>query len=497
MRIELWPHQREAVDAAHIAITEGRDKGLWVMPTGSGKTVAFCTLAKELGQPTLVVVHRDELLRQAAGAFEEIWPKARVGTLGGEDYGSSTVLVATVQSLKNKLGQIPPDRFSLVVIDEAHHAPAKTWGRVIEHFRPGLLLGCTATPKRLDGEDILPLFGDEVLYEYGLGQAMQDDHLVPARQKAVYTQTDLSGLKAGRGDFSEKALAPVVVTEARTRAVVDGYLEHGEGRPALVFAVNLDHASQIRKALEAVGVPAASVTGKMDPGTRQQVLADFGEGKLRVLVSCQVLTEGYDEPGVSCVVMARPTKSQALYAQCVGRGLRVDPERGKKDCLVLDVVDRACRHRVVVASDLFGARVVDCRGQDIREAARQERARWPLEPLSPTASKEARWDLGEETPWEELPDLRGYKPTQRWQVQPASEKQLKRLAGYGFERHRALTQGEADYLLDQCKELDARYLTPPTPKQERVLRARGLWFPGMSKRQAGAALGTLWAGAWR
>src|SRR5262249_26580260 len=193
------------------------------------------------------------------------------------------------------------------------------------------------------------------------------------------------------------SLAQAVVNEPRTRAVVEGYLRYGEGRPALVFAVSVEHAQQISQALGAAGVPAAAVIGEMGKGERAQVLADFRSGSLQALVSCEVLTEGYDERRVSCVVMARPTKSEALYTQCVGRGLRTDPDRGKEDCLVLDVVDRASKHAVIVASQLFGPRVRDCRGEDIRDAARREAARRALETVSPTVAQAARWEMGQET----------------------------------------------------------------------------------------------------
>src|SRR5262249_2635645 len=139
-----------------------------------------------------------------------------------------------------------------------------------------------------------------------------------------------------------------------------------------------------------------------------------------------VPSEGYDERRVSCVVMARPTASKAFYYQCVGRGMRIDPASGKADCLVLDVIDRAARRHPVVASDLFGARVPDCEGGDIRVAARREKLHWRLHPVSPSASLQADWDLGVETRWEELPDLEDYAPT--WgQELDASERQLRML----------------------------------------------------------------------
>src|SRR5262249_26347599 len=127
--IELWPHQRAAVDAAHSALAQGKHRGLWVMPAGTGKTRAFATLAREMELPTLVVVHRQELVRQTVDTFGEVWPEVQAATLSEKGWEQAQILVATVQSLVKRLGLLPPDRFGLVVLDEAHDATAKTWQR--------------------------------------------------------------------------------------------------------------------------------------------------------------------------------------------------------------------------------------------------------------------------------------------------------------------------------------------------------------------------------
>ena len=132
------------------------------------------------------------------------------------------MVVATVQSLRTKLGRLPPDRFELVVLDEAHNAPARSWVRVIEHFRPRLLLGCTATPRRLDGKDLGACFGGAPLYVYGLDRAMAEGHLVPIRQRGSRTEVSLDAVPVRAGHFSTRELARAVATGARTRAVVDG-----------------------------------------------------------------------------------------------------------------------------------------------------------------------------------------------------------------------------------------------------------------------------------
>src|SRR5262245_9229829 len=169
----LWQHQQRALAAAHQAINSGRARGLWVMPTGSGKTAAFMTLAAQLGEPTLVVVHRGELARQAADEASRRWPGAAVGLLPGKGWESAQVVVATVQSLSRRLAKFPVGRFGLLVMDEAHHAPADSWRAVLDHFQPRFALGCTATPDRADRQDVEGQFGG-VIYQYALGDAMAD-----------------------------------------------------------------------------------------------------------------------------------------------------------------------------------------------------------------------------------------------------------------------------------------------------------------------------------
>src|SRR5262249_23773264 len=148
--------------------------------------------------------------------------------------------------------------------------------------------------------------------------------------------------------------------------------------------VDLEHVEQLRQAFLAAGVPAASVTGKMSSEERRRVLDEFRAGQHRVLVSCELLTEGFDERSVSCVVLARPTQSLGFYQQSVGRGLRSVPASGKRDCLILDVRDRGVKHRVVTAANLFEAHVQDCEGQDVLEVAIAAQRSYDVKPLVPT-----------------------------------------------------------------------------------------------------------------
>src|SRR5262249_29015457 len=171
-----------------------------------------------------VVVHRDELVRQAENAFKEVGPDVPLGVIQGprKGCGSVGVCIATVQSLARKLGQLPPDAYGLVVVDEAHHIPASSWSKVADHLRPRFLLGVTATPTRLDSKPLGTWFGEEPLFEYRLENAIRDGVLVPLRQRLIQTEIDLDGVQARKGgDFATAALSRVVATEARNRVVVE------------------------------------------------------------------------------------------------------------------------------------------------------------------------------------------------------------------------------------------------------------------------------------
>src|SRR5262249_14911177 len=198
------------------------------------------------------------------------------------------VVVATVQSLARRLSEFRPDRFGLVVVDEAHHATARSWSKVLHHLHPQLLLGCTATPRRLDGQSLSELFGPP-LYRYALKDAIAAGYLVPVRQRAILTGVSLASVRVRKGDFIAKDLAAAVIAEGRSSEVVRAYQDHAAGRPVLIFAASLAHVEQLQRAFTDAGILVASITGKMPREQRRLRLADFREGRLQGLVSCEVL----------------------------------------------------------------------------------------------------------------------------------------------------------------------------------------------------------------
>jgi superfamily II DNA or RNA helicase len=501
MEPKLWPPQELAIEAALKAMKEGRTAGLWCMPTGTGKTRAFCTLASRLRARTLILVHREELAQQTIATLASVWPGASVGLVRAEsnDWTGKQIVVATVQSLYRRLAQYPPDHFPLVVFDEAHHAAADSWQLVADHFT-GFRLGATATPTRLDGRGLDDLFGEKPVYVYPLKTAIRDGYLVGIKQYAIETTVDLNGVANRGNDFAPEELAEAVVNEARTRAVVEAFLGHAGDRKTVAFCVSLKHVDQVCEAFQLEGVEARSVTGEMNREDRAQVLADFAKGRFQVLVNCQVLTEGYDERSIGCVLMARPTQSKALYQQMLGRGLRLCPEAGKEDCLVLDVVDNCRRHQLVTATSLLGVHKVNADGMDVldleqEEIEEQERALLERKPCLPPEAT-VHWTAQPFDPfgpdWE--PNLlEGYEPLFAWHKDPATDGQLAALRRRGYEPPQGVTKGEANAVLSHA-----------SPKQRRVLSRRGLWHDGLSFDDAsklidGVSLKEGWstpAGGW-
>ena len=234
MTFQLWPHQLAAIDAVKSAIRDGRQSGVVSSPTGTGKSATGATLACDLGWPTLVLVHRDELARQWQATFDRVWPEASVGVVQADrdewDDGQD-VVVASVPSLHDcRLPKMPRDRFRFVIVDECHHAPAATWSAVLDHFRSRFILGLSATPYRLDGKGLADRFGREPLYVYALRQAIEDGRLARLTQYAIETGADLDTVGHRAGDFIDGELSTCVNTPARNAVVVEAFEKHASDR---------------------------------------------------------------------------------------------------------------------------------------------------------------------------------------------------------------------------------------------------------------------------
>jgi superfamily II DNA or RNA helicase len=375
------PYQQEAIAAILNARARGRQRVLVTMPTGTGKTSVFTWLMERMNltRPALVLAHRDELIRQAADRIQALAPGVRVGVEKAEESApaASEVVVASVQSIGRKnctrlewLAEVGPE---LIICDEAHHAPADSYLRVFERFGAfdpdgAFLVGCTATPHRLDAKKMGEVFQEEA-YRYEMRTAMQEGWLCPIRCYRVVTDTDISDVKTVSGDFEVGALSRAVNNRQRTEQVLNHWVDAAWGRRTIAFCVDVAHAHDTAALFRKAGIPAEAVDGGMPMEERRAVLARLKSGETKVVANCQVLTEGFDCPEVGCVVMLRPTKSSALYTQMAGRGTR--PAPGKEDLILLDVVDNCCRHSLITAPVLLGLPPnLDLEGESLLKTAK-------------------------------------------------------------------------------------------------------------------------------
>jgi len=374
----LRQYQRDAIEAVLEARRSGVRRMLVCLPTGAGKTVIFSHLAQLARRQVLVLAHREELLSQAREKLQNALQETAVVALErGAERGAhdAKVLVCSIRSLHEQrlAGVIRGRDLGLVIYDECHHAAAEDNLRVLRQIGvfdadwPGTLLGFTATTARGDGKGLEDVF-ERIVYSRTLPDLIDAGYLSRLRGFRISTAADLTRLSPGGSDFREEELAEAVDIEERNALVARSIQELARDRRTIAFCVTVNHARNLCHSLNVLGVPAGIVHGAMPSEQRARALADFRAGITQVLCNVAVLTEGFDDPGVSCVAMARPTRSEGLYAQCVGRGTRLHP--GKKDCLILDFVDLSELSLCSLPS-LFGVpRELDLRGEDVSEARR-------------------------------------------------------------------------------------------------------------------------------
>lgn len=406
--IELRNYQRDCLNANWKLWRKGVRRLLTALPTGTGKTVIFSQLPKAFPGRYLIIAHRKELLDQSAAQLEAANPGLSVDIEQAERVASekAQVVVASIQTLAvspERLERLNPESYGTVVIDEAHHIMARTYCQLLARlglgpetgglsslkrqsrkamelfkgFHPSstgpVLLGFTATPHRTDKLGLEYVF-DEMAYSRTIAEMMKEGWLCPITGWRIETGLDLSGVKLTHGeygeDYQEKALSAVVNTPERNRQAVQAYQRYCDGQQAIVFCVDVQHVSDMLAAFDQADVQAMAVTGTTPKDERDMIIAGYKAGAYQVLVNCMVLTEGFDAPETSCIVMCRPTKSQLLYTQMLGRGTRVAP--GKEKLTVLDLVDVTATG-VCSLNTLFGLPPNhNLDGKDVQEEAEEE-----------------------------------------------------------------------------------------------------------------------------
>lgn len=357
--VELRPYQREALRAVQQAGARGVRRVAVSLPTGAGKTVIFAELIRRRGGRALVLAHRDELVSQAAEKVRGVRPACAVGFVKAErDELDAHVVVASVQTLARpkRLTRLGRD-FTIVVVDEAHHATARSYRAILEHvraFSPGgpLVVGVSATFRRADGAALGDIF-EEVVFERSMRELIDAGYLCEIRGIQVKLRcADFGRLNVVAGDFDQGDVEGVLLDAKAPEHAVEAYERYAAGRKAIVFTPTVRVARLVAAAFLGNGHGAEVVDGKTPCEERRALLARFRSGETRIVVNCGVLVEGYDNPSVECIVVMRPTTSLALYTQMVGRGTR--PHPGKADLLVLDLVGATERHDLVTSATLLG-----------------------------------------------------------------------------------------------------------------------------------------------
>jgi len=376
--MQLRDYQTEAI-AQTLASWQQHTDVLGVAATGAGKTVIFIKLLTELltpGTRGLILAHREELIEQPIERLRAVageWlmdgslDRPRVGRLlGGQKDYDRQLTVATVQTLsyRRKDGEqwstphldklLAAGPIDYLITDEAHHAISPSYLQIVESLRnanPAMKhLGVTATPQRGDGKAMANGF-THTAFTVTIADLVRRGYLVKPTWYAITTQIDLAGVKTVAGDFQQKALADRFDTEACRQVVVAAHKEYAADRPAIAFTVSVAGAYALAEAFRAAGYTAVAADGTTDKAVRRQLLADFRAGRFQILVNCGLWTEGLDVPEIACIHLARPTRSDGLYIQMVGRGLR--PVDGKSDCLILDYIPADARN-VAMLGDILG-----------------------------------------------------------------------------------------------------------------------------------------------
>ena len=451
--MELKPRQQEAFDAVFAALDRGIDKALLSIPTGVGKTCIGLHVARQF-ERACFLVHRTELMQQTADSATRIDPAWPIGFIAPGQQNLQPLTVAMLPTIYRRLEKIDPDAFDCVIIDEAHHATSKSWRAVADHFAGAKLrLGLSATPERADGSDLSHLFS-EIAYEMSVEQAVNENYLVKPIARQCLTSCSLERVRTTAGDFNEGDLAAIVDCPERNQFVVSKFLEHAKERKAIAFTVTIDHAKHLVEAFQAQGVNADWVAG--DSPDRAEKLSRFRRGETQVLASCMVLSEGYDETSVDCILLCRPTKSRALFSQQCGRGLRLHP--GKQDCLILDFVDASGKHRLVSVWKWMGYTRPPKENERLElDGEKQKRE-------SRVAAVDADREINLLLPPPELPIDFEYGQ-HAWHFEPPTERQLVFLTQLGYDvAQNDFSRGQASAIISG---------QPPSVAQLRLLANLG------------------------
>jgi len=514
----LWPHQRKQYMAVRAELAkEDVRSTLVVSATGTGKTTLLSSVAKTQPGGVLVIAHRDEILTQLQERLELVTGEPVEREQAEYRASRARIVVASIQTIgkERRCSTFPRDRFRLVVIDEAHHAASPTYRAVLDYFGDAKVLGVTATPDRTDRLRLGDVF-DSVAHVYDIGDAIADSVLVPyVRREVVVDALDLSGADDGGRDFDKDKLDEAMGDEHVIEGVAKPTFEEAGDRQTVLFTTSVANAHLIAGTLNKLRSGCArAVDAKTEKEDRRAIMRGYANGDFQFLCNMGIATEGWDDPPTSCVAIGRPTKSRALFAQMLGRGLRIHP--GKKDCLVLEFTERTTRHDLVTALDVLAGKYSDAeiafaKEQDRKNPgrrvdavladARKELKRREQERADAEAARRATRHVTYTTrvvdPFAVLHMDREGDSELDWQFgkKPPSDKQISFLRQAGVHVDQALSKREATRLIGNV--IKRRNLGLCSFKQLATLRKYGITDINIRFETASRLIDAIKANGWR
>mgnify|MGYP001851434902 FL=1 len=338
-KLELREYQQEALRNLQVMRENKESIALLYQATGTGKTITAVMDAKSVGGRTLFVAHTMELVNQAYQTFQALWKGASVGKFADSVKElDKDIVCGSIQSIALNLDMFKEDEFDYMIIDEAHHATADTYQKVLAYFKPKFLLGLTATPERADDTNILEIFKNTA-HKLDIRTAVEIGALVDVRCIRIHTNIDMTQVRFNSVQYNVRDLDVKICVTERNALIVKTWLDYVKDKRTVVFCASVKHAEQIAAIFKEKGVSAEAVSGSMKTSERNELLAKFAMGELKVLCACDLLNEGWDCPETEVLFMARPTMSKVLYTQQLGRGMRLS--EGKEYLMVFDFVDNA------------------------------------------------------------------------------------------------------------------------------------------------------------
>ncbi|MGB3945579.1 MAG: DEAD/DEAH box helicase family protein [Candidatus Saccharimonadales bacterium] len=349
---QITPHevQKNALTALETTRKEGNERGLVVMATGLGKTYLGIFDARAMhAKKILFIVHQDHILKQAKNSFEKVMPERsdEMGFFTGKEksYGDKNIVFATIQTIsrEDNLHTFSQEHFDYIIIDESHHTAANSYRKVSDYFSPKFFLGLTATPDRMDEQSILEYYGDNLVFEMGQSEAIRQGYLANLNYIGLLDNVDYSNIFYNGFRYDVNDLNKLLLIEGRDKAVLSKFKSLAPDKKTIAFCVSIEHADWSAQKFRESGIDAIAIHSKVEDShtegayqSASEIIDAFDKGKHQVVFVVDMLNEGIDIPDVECLLMLRPTESNTILTQQLGRGLRL--AKGKKEVLVLDFI---------------------------------------------------------------------------------------------------------------------------------------------------------------